>query len=385
MVFHELMERETGWNGGKLTRTGGHGKHADAKHVLRACQSHRKAQTRGVKKPVSLQQIADEAGVSKGTVSLALRNHPRIPEATRKRISEVADKMGYRPNPVVSAWMSHRRQLAPAAKGSCIAFINLWPDRKAWDAAPWFTRFTAGARERAEYLGYSFEEFRLHDPGMSEKRITSILRARGIRGMIVGSLPEGSANPDLAWSDFAAVAQSNSLSSPELSRSVCDYAHGMRTALENLTSLGYRRIGYASPPTVEERTDFLNIGAYLAFQESLPKSRRIPVLDWLQNDRESLGKWILRYKPDAILSHDLEMGDMLGGLGLKVPDDIAVAALCLHPGQDRQIAGYDQKLEHCGEVAVELLVERMNRNEAGPPEYPVIALTRGTWHHGKTV
>ena len=57
----------------------------------------------------NMQQIADAAGVSKSAVSLALRNDPRIPESTRKRIQTVADKMGYRRNPVVDSLMTQLR------------------------------------------------------------------------------------------------------------------------------------------------------------------------------------------------------------------------------------------------------------------------------------
>jgi LacI family transcriptional regulator len=41
-------------------------------------------------KPVSMQDLAKACGVSKNTVSQALRNSPQISEATRKRIAETA-------------------------------------------------------------------------------------------------------------------------------------------------------------------------------------------------------------------------------------------------------------------------------------------------------
>lgn len=47
---------------------------------------------------VRLSDVAREAGVSTATVSHALNGKGRIPEATRSRIREVADRMGYRPN-----------------------------------------------------------------------------------------------------------------------------------------------------------------------------------------------------------------------------------------------------------------------------------------------
>lgn len=337
-----------------------------------------------MKPPISLQQIADAAGVSKGTVSLALRNHPRIPESTRKRIRTVADELGYKPNPAVSAWMAHRRQLAPQGSGTCLAFINLWPDATVWNHSPWFTRFVDGARSRAIALGYGFEELRFHETGMNAKRMNGILKARGIRGIIVGSVPEGGSAPDLNWANFAAVAQSHSLKSPELSRSVCDYAHAMRTVLWNLKERGYRRIGYASPVSVEERTDHLHVGAYHVFQAGIPAKYRVPVLDWSRQESVALKQWIERHKPDAIVSHDLNMEQIVRCLDYKVPQEMAVAALCLHPSPTTGTAGFDQRLKRCGEVAVDLLVIHLHHNETGPPERPIIALTRGEWVSGGT-
>lgn len=50
-------------------------------------------------KPVSLKDIAAELGVSISTVSRALRNVGEISPETRKKISDYAQKMLYRPNP----------------------------------------------------------------------------------------------------------------------------------------------------------------------------------------------------------------------------------------------------------------------------------------------
>jgi len=49
-------------------------------------------------KPIKLDDLAKELGVSKVTVSKALRNHPDISPATRVRVKELADKLGYMPN-----------------------------------------------------------------------------------------------------------------------------------------------------------------------------------------------------------------------------------------------------------------------------------------------
>ncbi|MCP4640956.1 MAG: LacI family transcriptional regulator [bacterium] len=59
-------------------------------------------------KRVTISDIAEIAGVHRSTVSLALRDDPRIPESTRERIQRVAAEIGYLPNLVARGLASKR-------------------------------------------------------------------------------------------------------------------------------------------------------------------------------------------------------------------------------------------------------------------------------------
>lgn len=54
-------------------------------------------------KRVTIKDIAREAGVSLGTVHCALSGKPGVGEATRKRIQDIAQEKGYRPNAVAAS------------------------------------------------------------------------------------------------------------------------------------------------------------------------------------------------------------------------------------------------------------------------------------------
>ena len=56
---------------------------------------------------VSLKDVANVAGVHPTTVSMALRNHPRIPEATRSRLKKLAEEMGYTRDPALVALVEY--------------------------------------------------------------------------------------------------------------------------------------------------------------------------------------------------------------------------------------------------------------------------------------
>jgi DNA-binding LacI/PurR family transcriptional regulator len=63
---------------------------------------------------VSIRDVAREAGVSVTTVSHALNGKGRLNPDTRRRVREVADRLGYRPNPAARSLVSGRTGLIAA-------------------------------------------------------------------------------------------------------------------------------------------------------------------------------------------------------------------------------------------------------------------------------
>ncbi len=62
-----------------------------------------------MKRRVTLMDIARQAGVARSTASMALQNHPRISAKTRASIREIADQLGYRPDPAMTALAAYRQ------------------------------------------------------------------------------------------------------------------------------------------------------------------------------------------------------------------------------------------------------------------------------------
>ncbi len=59
---------------------------------------------------VSLQHIAEEIGISRATVSLALRDFPEIAPATRQIVKETAERMNYIPNKLAGSLRSQQNR-----------------------------------------------------------------------------------------------------------------------------------------------------------------------------------------------------------------------------------------------------------------------------------
>ena len=155
---------------------------------------------------ITMADVAQQAGVHKTTVSLALRNHPSIPVATRQRLQALADKLGYRPDPALRVLTAYRRRAQPATEAPPLAYLTHWDSRDGWKVPRAQARFHAGAVARAGQLGYKLEHFWLGEPRLTHQRMSDILVARGITGLIIAAhLPEHDVPLQLAWPRFSAV------------------------------------------------------------------------------------------------------------------------------------------------------------------------------------
>jgi LacI family transcriptional regulator len=86
---------------------------------------------------MNLKQLATHLKLSQTTVSRALNGYPEVGEETRRRVSEAARRMGYRPNP-------HAMRLAT---GKSRAIGHVLPTGKYLMIDPHFSDFIAGAGE----------------------------------------------------------------------------------------------------------------------------------------------------------------------------------------------------------------------------------------------
>ena len=151
-------------------------------------------------------EIAKAAGVSVATVSLALRNHPSIPETTRVRIREVAEKLGYRPNPRVAELMGHiRKNRSVDAFKETVALI--WSDigQAIVRESPSLNAFEQALQQALQAQGMGIQIF-YQQPDLSWQRLEQILEARGIRGLILAPLMrEDQMQLDWNWNGLSVV------------------------------------------------------------------------------------------------------------------------------------------------------------------------------------
>jgi len=332
----------------------------------------------------TIRQLAALVGLSRTTVSLALRNHPCVTRGTRELIQRVADEQGYTIDPLVSTLMNRLRTPRRARTMEKLALLTTWDSRDGWRSGYNAQRCFEGMSERARKLGYEMEEFWAKEPGMNAARLSKILHTRGIRGVIIAPLPRSKGHFSLNWQYFASATISQSIVRPALHRCTHSHYQGMQLALRKLRQLGYKRIGFSNLLGHDERVNHGWLASYLVYQYTLPAKQRVqPFLVEKWNRRE-FEKWLIKNKPDIILSNMLTPMEFALELGIDLPGEIGYASL------DRQdispfTAGVDQQPRMCGAAAVDLIVLQLQNNEFGLPAYPKLLALEGIWREGKTV
>lgn len=339
----------------------------------------------------TLRHLATLAGVSHTAVSLALRNHPSLPEATRGRIQKLAASLGYKQDPVVSSLMAQLRTTRAKRSVETIAYLTAWDTRDGWKKMGNENNFFLGARSRAEKLGYQLEHIWAREPGVTMARLGKIFYARAIRGMILAPFGNPRSHIAMEWKHFAVSVISHTLVHPSAHRVSHGHYNGMFTALRQLRHHGYHRIGFATRLEQSERVGGGWLAALLVYQQSISAANRVPPL--LEPSRPKGGtglavaafeKWYRAHKPDVVISNLVEPIYMLRDMGLNVPRDVGYASLDLL-GKDDPWSGIDQQAMKVGASAVDLVVSQLQSNEFGIPEDPKTVYMDGLWREGNTL
>ncbi len=334
----------------------------------------------------SYRDIARKAGVSLMTVSLALRNSLRVSVATKARIRRIAEQLGYTADPRVSEIMGYLRTRRSIKHRPGLALVNAReaPVAKLWSKS-YVTGIARAAFIEAERQGYRLEEFWLGEPGMTAPRLSNILEARGIRGVLLLPLPPARRDVALRWETFSAVSTCYLSHEIGLNQVLSNRQQYLELALAKLRAQGYRRIGLAIDEDMDVRSHHQTIAHYLWDQSRQPRRERLKEFFAPTLDPGALGQWIRAERPDVVLSPRNHVHGMLVTLGFKVPRDIGFASLAASAGGVPDLTGVDERPEMVGIAAIDFLTAQLHRGELGLPRLRQLVLVEGGWIAGATV
>lgn len=312
--------------------------------------------------------------------SFALNGTGSVSSAVRKRVVAAARRLGYRPDQRVSEIMRRVRRDHHAAYRETIAVLDMWPTPGGWHEPIANRRYRAGLQRRAAALGYELQEHWLGSPEMTPRRMSAILRARGIRGIVVPPVIRTDAAALMDWSGFASVTIGPSLDVP-MNR-VCNHRfRTVRTAIDRLSELGYERLGFVMVRHPLRLVEEFWCSGFLSHYATAPASRRVPLLIYEADELPRIATWYRQHQPDAVLVHDVDQVAVLRAAGLEPGRNGAIAHLNWTPG-DVDFAGVDQRAELLGATAIDCLMGQLLRNEIGLPDAPQEIMIDSVWCDG---
>ncbi len=183
-----------------------------------------------------MQDIADQVGVSRMAVSVALHgttSNVGVSESTRTRIVEAARQLQYRPNAIARALRRRKTDIIGVYSGYSPLFAR----------TDFLSQIIAGAEEGCAAHG---KNLLLHTSfgGQSTDEIYAELVDGRIDGLVVFSPPEDPLAEQLAKSHLPVVAVADAI--PGVPSVVVDDEKGARLTFDYLASRGHRRVTYRS-------------------------------------------------------------------------------------------------------------------------------------------
>jgi DNA-binding LacI/PurR family transcriptional regulator len=316
------------------------------------------------------------------TVSLALRNHPRISAATRELVQRTAARLGYRPDPTVAKLMHHLRvRRRPGFQASLAALTTIAEDAES----PYLHDILRSARRRAEELGYGFTLFRIDDAA-AQPALQRVLRSRGVEGLILlpVAIPRAF-DALLEWAEFSVVTTTYGVLAPEFHRVVPHQFGNALAMCQQLARAGYRRIGLVLPAEHDLRVHH-GFSAAVAWQNLIGGTEFVRPLihGGALPAAAEVRAWFARERPDVIIAAgDKECRPIAQQLGLRVPGRIGFASA--HKAGRSVFAGIEERPAEIGATAIELLAGMIQRGEKGIPAVPKVTMIDGRWVEGRSV
>lgn len=322
-------------------------------------------------KPVTIKQVAQQAGVSMQTVSRVLNNRHDVAPETRQLVQEIIDQLGYQPSVLARSLKQGSRILGVVAA-------------ELWQYGP--MRRLLGIEQEATDLGYSLhlsliDEFAEIDK--SQQLLQELLAWR-VEG-IIWAVPE--VNHNRAWLHdrlpqlpVPVIFVSERADSHTAAVSV-DNRQGGCLAAEHLLAQGYQHPGIITGPlqwhVAQQRLS--------GWQDVLPTAQPQQIVegDWSAASGERGLHQLLKQYPelDAVLACNDQMAlgvlQTAHQLGLRVPEDLGVVGFDNTPESGYfwpPLTTIRHKLTYQGKIAVQRLVE-MIESERNKTLLPPSAMT----------
>jgi DNA-binding LacI/PurR family transcriptional regulator len=265
----------------------------------------------------TLIDVARLAQVAPSTASRALKESPRISEATRLRVAAAARGLGYQPNRVAQ---SLRAKTAPFV-GIVVPDIGI----------TFYSRFVKGAQEVLEAAGFQALVMNTEREAGHEEVALRTLEGHQVTGILLATSRPTAAEPSLPTVYFDSLAGERGLAQIALAND-----QGMELLVGHLAGHGHSRIAYIGGPPMSTSGQERLAGFRAAAERHgvPPHAAYVEIADssWSPSSAAAAMARLLALAepPTAVAASGdtLAMGAIAAcrAAGRRVPEDIALVA-----------------------------------------------------------
>ena len=272
-----------------------------------------------LKRKLTIEDVARQAGVSISTVSRVMNNTDYIADAKRKKVEQAIATLDYRPNALARGL----KQMKTDSIGLILSDLQ----------NPFWLMVLEGIEDACQEAGYSLLILNSRDDAEKESKNIKEFLMRQLDGIIIN--PASSTNPlfpALAAEAFPLVFLNRRVKGAAADTVVADNIKGTMLAISHLAALGKKRIAIFLYPAngISPRQERLDgYKQALAAHGLAIEPELIRIVESTEDCLAAIETMAAGSgKPDAILSTNsrltLEILDALGKLNLAVPRDIAL-------------------------------------------------------------
>ena len=336
---------------------------------------------------LTLEKIAELAGVSRSTASRVVRNQGSVSAKARAKVLQIIDETGYQPNAAARSLAGHHTNII----GFVIleVFQNIFND-------PYFGRLVEGVTQEANIQNQTITLFLLHEEKDIARLTTRILQNPLVDGLVISStIIDNPIIPRLLERNLPFVIVGRH-EDPRVSYVDTDNFGGGYTATAHLIRLGHHRVGtitgsmnnYSAVDRLAGykeahrhwrrpiNPDLIYHGEFKTVRRDWRremKSEIIHYVEYVEMSGYAGMKQLLTQNVDAVFaaSDSIAMGAMqaIHEAGLRIPDDIAIVGfddLPFTANSNPPLTTIRQSIRRTGHMAVDLLLELVENKEMPP-------------------
>lgn len=334
------------------------------------------------KRPVTVQDVAQKAGVSKATAARVLGGYGAASAAVKAKVLAASKELGYQPNELA-------RSISTGRSGTIGVIVGDIEN-------PYFGLAVRGISDAASAAGFDVILANSGEEIERERDAVRVLTGKRVDGLIVtpARTSETRHLREIHLSGRPLVLLDRGVPGLNVDMVVCDDKDAAIAATRLLIKAGHRRIAYISAidspdpvykgrhqidvSTVMERIDGFLDASRQAGIESPDRFIRLGATDSAASREIVIDLLALPERPTAILASDnlvaLEVFKTIRSLGLSIPDDVSLIAF--HDADWTSVTSppitvIAQPIYDLGLESARILIERIRGTAAAPRQVVV--------------